>query len=168
MNLFLDSMMYLNPVPVEEIDFRAFFHSKSITVRVPRVTLTILEELKNSHAPNVRSRSARALFFLEKALASCVAGRPGIGWLFSPTMSFSEMAQYELDSACNEDCFIAAALRCKSSHRSQRTVVMTDDIDAQLDCSHLKIETAHLPFQFRNPRFAASDIRTVVARPPNG
>jgi hypothetical protein len=72
-------------------------------------------------------------------------------------MRLSEMAQYGLDLACNEDCFIAAALGCKSSHRSERTVVMTDDIDAQLRCSHWQIETAHLPFQFRNPRFAASD-----------
>jgi hypothetical protein len=86
MNLFLDSMMYLNPVPEEAIDFRALLDSTSITV-----------------------------------------------------------------------CFIAAALGCKSSHRSERTVVMTDDIDAQLRCSHWQIETAHLPFQIRNPRFAASD-----------
>jgi hypothetical protein len=149
--------MYLNPVPVEEIDFRGLLDSTSISVRVPRVTVTILENLKSSHSPNVRSRSAQALIFLEKALASQVVGRYGIAWLLAPTMCLSDMAQYGLDLACNEDCFIAAALRYKSSHGSSRAVVMTDDIDAQLTCSRLHIETAHLPFQFRNPRFFASE-----------
>jgi len=155
MNLFLDSMMYLNPVPAEEIDFRTLLDSTSVTVRVPPVTLTILEGLKSSHSPNVRSRSAWALNFLAKALCSRVAGRHGTVWLSSPALGLAEMARYGLDSACSEDCFVAAALHCKSSHGSQRTVVMTDDIEAQLTCGHLQIETAHLPFQFRNPRFAA-------------
>jgi hypothetical protein len=63
----------------------------------------------------VRSRSAQALIFLEKALASRVIGQYGVVWLFSHTMRPSEMAQYGLDLACNEDRFIvdpAVALNC--------------------------------------------------------
>jgi hypothetical protein len=157
MNLFLDSMMYLDPIPVGEIDFRTLLDSASITIQVPRATLRILDELKGSYCAQVRGRAAQALDFLDDALISRVAGQHGIVWQFVPAATSADTVRHNLDPARYEDCFIAAALRSKSSHVSERAVVVTDDLRVRLTCQRLRLETMDLPFKYRHRQRAVRE-----------
>jgi hypothetical protein len=166
MNLFLDSMMYLDPIPVGEIDFRTLLDSASITVQVPRATFSILNELKGSYCPQVRSRAELALKFLESALVLRVAGQRGVVWQLIPAATSADMARHDLDPARHEDWFIAAALRCKSLHVSERAVVMTDDLRVQSKCRRLRIETLNLPFKYRHRYRAVRDKSPLALQQP--
>jgi hypothetical protein len=166
MNLFLDSMMYLDPTPVGEMDFRSLLDSASITIQVPRATLRILDELKGSFCPQVRSRAELALHFLDGALIARVAGQHGVVWQLIPAATSADMARHHLDPARHEDCFIAAALRSKTSHLSERALVVTDDLRVQSTCRRLRIETMNLPFKYRHRQRAVRDKSPLALQQP--
>jgi hypothetical protein len=150
MNIFLDSMVYVKSVPVEQIDFCDMLRSDSVTVQLPRVTVRELEQLKSAHhSPWIRDRAAHVLASMDSLIAAGDGTQGGVHVHFIPTTPHVEMTKYRLNPEWSNDWLMAAVLECKETHSASDTVLMTDGIDARLTCRHLRIDTLELPPKYR-------------------
>lgn len=146
MNVFLDTMVYLHCVPIDQIDLCATLQTDSVTLLVPRVTFKELEKHKASHATSrVRDRSRQALSFLEKQIESGSPIREGVAIRFIPNMPKIDLLSYGLNPEWNDDLLIGSVLECKEQQPTVEAVLVTHDTGARLTCRHLGIRTFELP-----------------------
>jgi hypothetical protein len=86
-NVFLDTMVYLHFVPLEQIDLCGVLGADRVTILVPRVTLKELEKHKINHASaRSRDRARQALALLEKHVESGLPVHDGVAIAFIPHM----------------------------------------------------------------------------------
>ena len=151
-NLFLDTMMYLHFVPIEQVDFCSLLGVEVVRILVPRVTFRELEKHKIGHtSTRIRDRSRQGLAFLEKHIKSGLPIRDGVSLEFIPHMPRLDMEQYGLNPGWNDDVLIASVLEYKTQKPSEQTLLVTDDGGARLTCHHLGVRTFELPEKYRLP-----------------
>lgn len=149
MNVFLDTMVYLHCVPVDQIDFCSIFGTDAVTILVPRVTFKELENHKATHrSSRIRDRSRQALSFLEIQIESDSPVRDGVSIQFIPSMPQVDMEAHGLNPAWNDDLLIASVLEWKEQNPSVNTILVTHDTGARLTCHLLGIRAVELPNKY--------------------
>jgi predicted ribonuclease YlaK len=145
-NTFLDTMIYLHCVPLDQIDFRAVIGADAVTIQVPRVTFKELEKHKLSHSSaRTRERARQVLALLEKHIESGAPLREGVFIAFIANMPHLDMEQYGLDRLWNDDVLIASALEFQMNNVSEPIVLITHDTGARLTSRQLGLKPLQLP-----------------------
>lgn len=146
MNVFLDTMVYLHCVPLEELDLCKLTGSEEVTIVVPRITLKELDKHKNTHpSSRVRDRAARILKELERLDGTGERVAPTVAIKFITEAHKLDMADYGLSSDWNDDLLIASVLECKSRESGVESVVVSQDTGARMTCRHLGIVAFEVP-----------------------
>lgn len=150
--MFLDTMLYLHFVPLEQIDFCGILGLDLVKIMVPRVTLRELEKHKTSHgSARTRDRARQALAFIEKHIESGLAVRDGVFLEFIPHAPRLDMERHGLNPLWNDDVLIASVLEYKARNESGETLLVTHDTGARLTCRHLGVRTFQLPDKYSLP-----------------
>ncbi len=152
MNVFLDTMIYLHCLPIEQIDFCNFLGASTVQICVSEITIFELDKHKDSHrSEKIRERARNSLKFLENCILRSHPVRNGVSVAYVRIPTKAEMHGTGLDSERNDDVLIASIVEFSKSNSSTPTLLITHDTGPRLKCHTLGIETTEIPAKYRLP-----------------
>lgn len=149
--VFLDTMIYMHYLPVEDIDFLSILDSNEVTIMVPRITVQELDNQKDTNpSRHLRDRAGRALqkFYrwfehgsseIRKSSNIQYYGkRPGV-----------DLAALGLDKDRGDDVLIATIIEYKKENPDLDVILITQDTGPKLTARDHDIATSSLPDSLR-------------------
>lgn len=145
--VFLDTMIYMHYLPVEDIDFLSIHDSSEVTIMVPRITVQELDKQKDTNASRkIRDRARRVLQKFERWFEhgqseirksthiQYYGKRPGV-----------DLASLGLDKDRGDDVLIATIIEYKKENPDLDVILITQDTGPKLTARDHGIAALNLP-----------------------
>jgi hypothetical protein len=150
--VFLDTMIYLHYLPIEQIDWPDVAGDRDVKIVVPMVTIEELDKHKNSSVE--RREKERAKSELRKLLDRFEGGqyevRPSVTIeLYSPYPDI-DFQKHGLTPTSKDHVLVASMLHYHASHPDSDILLVTQDGTPRLVAGALGIRATALPEEWRS------------------
>lgn len=154
-HIFLDTMIFLHYVSIEEIDFLSLLDADKITIVIPRITIRELDKAKNVHNQSrIRERAKKVLHKIEKWMLPAEPIRSGITLLKYESLPSVPFEKYGLNPEWSDDFLLATIMQYKHENPNAEIYLISQDSGPRLTAQHLGIPALELPQEFKLPAIA--------------
>ena len=149
--VFLDTMVFLHCVPVQDIDLCRLLGVEKVEVVIPRITVQELDKHKNTHpSEKIRKRVAERLKdIVSWSEAPSVAIRKGVTVTLMVARPTTGKRRDGLRMDWPDDELMAAVLDHRDAHEDARVVLVSHDVGPKLTASHFGVGSVEIPQKWR-------------------
>jgi hypothetical protein len=149
---YFDTMMFLHFQKLDQLDLAQLLGDEDITIRIARVTITELDEQKNSHpSSKIRDRARSILHSIEEWTTDEGHRLPNGARIVLCEESPANDRDAQFKANWADDQLIASILSHKNKKPADRVVLVTDDSGPRFTARRVGIETIRFPDTLRLP-----------------